>query len=86
MRTRTVVGLAIAGGTAAVAMGFGGTALAAGPEQADPAVQVTVDNGRAATPDSDTGPAVATDRDCPEKDGSSGPESGTGSPAADQAL
>nr|WP_221375137.1 hypothetical protein [Actinoplanes polyasparticus] len=107
MRTRTIVGLAIAGGAAAVAVGLGGSALAAGPERAEPAVQVTVGTGGAATPGgetgsgsattgsdtgsatrgSDTGSGSATQWDCPEKDGSAGPGSGTDSPgAADQAL
>ena len=103
MRTRTIVGLAVAGGAAAVAVGLGGSALAAGPERAEPAVQVTVDNGGAATPGSetgsgsattggDTGSGSATQWDCPEKDGSAGPSSGTDAPgtdspgAADQAL
>ncbi|WP_249999036.1 hypothetical protein [Actinoplanes sp. M2I2] len=81
MRTRTIIGLAVAGGAAAVAVGFGGTALAAGSETGThPAVQVTVDNGRAVTPGSDTGAGSATQWDCPEKDGSAGP--GGASPGA----
>jgi hypothetical protein len=72
MRTRTIIGLAVAGGAAAVAVGVGGTALAAGPERAEPAVQVTVDNGGAATPGAGTGSGSATQWDCPEKNGSAG--------------
>ncbi|WP_250031365.1 hypothetical protein [Paractinoplanes maris] len=82
MRTRTIIGLAVAGGAAAVAVGVGGTALAAGPERAEPAVQVTVDNGQTTTPGggTDSGTGSATQWDCPEKDGA-GPGASPGSEA-----
>ena len=69
MRIRTVIGIAVAGGAAAVAAGIGGTALAAGPQQAEPAVPVFVSSSPAVPADgSDAGAAQGWD--CPEKDGS----------------
>lgn len=74
MRIRTVIGIAVAGGAAAVVAGIGGTALAAGPQPAEPATAVLVETTPAAADSSGTGSAGQWD--CPEKDGS-----GTTSPA-----
>ena len=79
MRIRTVVGLAVAGGAAAGVAGIGGTALAAGPQQADPAVPVLVE--------SSPGGSDAAPWDCPEKDGSgAAPSAPAESGAGEQAL
>ena len=70
MRIRTVVGIAVAGGAAAVVAGIGGTALAAEPQPAEPTVSVFVEGSDRTA----AGPGQGWD--CPEKGGS-----GTASPA-----
>jgi hypothetical protein len=68
MRIRTVIGIAVPGEAAAVAAGIGGTALAAGPQQAEPAVPVFVSSSPAVSADgSDAGAAQGWV--CSEKDG-----------------
>ena len=69
MRIRTVIGIAIAGGTAAVAAGLGGAAaLAAGADSTEPAGLILVENAPAVT-QQDTGTGAAAQGDCPEKAG-----------------
>lgn len=79
MRIRTVIGIAVAGGAAAVVAGIGGTALAAEPQPAEPTVSVVVDG-------SDRNAAGAGQGwDCPEK-GGSGPGSSAPAGAAEETL
>jgi hypothetical protein len=84
MRIRTVIGIAVAGGAAAVVAGIGGTALAAGPQQAEPAVPVFVESSPAVRAD-DSATGSAQRWDCPEKDGS-GTASSAPAEAAEETL
>ena len=84
MRIRTVIGIAVAGGAAAVAAGIGGTALAAGPQQAESAVPVFVSSSPAVPADG-SGAGAAQGWDCPEKDGS-GADASAPAGAAEETL